>query len=85
MSVEIAMIRFRLKELILDKSFKEERRISLEEVAHECGVHRVTLSRMVNKTGYNTTTDILDVLCEYFDCEVGDIAERVKTKPAREE
>lgn len=72
------MIRFRLKELIADKAFKENRRITLEEVAKKSGVHRTTLSKIANKVGYGTTTDVLDSLCEYFDCEVGEIAERVR-------
>ncbi|WP_416206816.1 helix-turn-helix domain-containing protein [Oceanobacter antarcticus] len=28
---------------------------------------------------YSTTTDVLDALCEFFDCEVGEIAERVRS------
>lgn len=72
------MIRFRLKELMADKAFKENRRVTLEDVSVATGVHRATLSRIANKNGYSTSTDVLDALCEYFDCEVGDIAERVK-------
>lgn len=70
------MIRFRLKELIADKSFKEGRRITIEEVANATSVHRTTLSKIANKVGYSTTTDVLDALCEFFNCEVGEIAER---------
>lgn len=72
------MIRFRLKELIADKSFRENRRVTIEEVSKQTGVHRTTLSKIANIVGYSTTTDVLGALCEYFDCEVGDIAERVK-------
>lgn len=72
------MIRFRLKELIADKSFKENRRITIEEVSQKTGIHRTTLSKIANRVGYSTTTDVLDALCEYFDCEVGDLAERVR-------
>lgn len=72
------MIRFRLKELVADKAFKENRRITLDEISEATGVHRTTLSRIANKVGYSTSTDVLGALCEYFDCEIGDIAERVK-------
>ena len=61
-----------------DKAFKENRRITFEEISAETGVHRATLSKIANTIGYTTNTDILDSLCTYFDCEVGDIAERVK-------
>ena len=74
------MIRFRLKELIAEKSFNEGRRISVEEVAKMSGIHRTTLSKIANKIGYSTTTDILDALCDYFDCELADLAHRVPKK-----
>lgn len=68
------MIRFRLKELIADKEFKEGRRITLAEVALETGLHRATLSKLANQKGYNTTTDVLDKLCAYFSVELGELA-----------
>lgn len=76
------MIRFRLKELIADKAFKENRRITLNEISEITGVSRNTLSRISNEVGYSTSTDVLGALCEYFDCEVGDVAERVKEMPS---
>lgn len=68
------MIRFRLKELIAEKSFQEDRRITLEEVSQQTGIHRTTLSKISNQKGYNTTTDVVNKLCEYLDVSVGDIA-----------
>lgn len=72
------MIRFRLKELMADKGFKENRRVTLDEVAKATGVHRTTLSKIANQKGYNTTTDILDKLCEFFEAEVGEVAQYVE-------
>jgi putative transcriptional regulator len=69
------MIRFRLQELIADKSFKENRRITIGEVATETGINRMTLSKMINHKGYSTVTDNLDKLCAYFDCELVELAE----------
>lgn len=69
------MIRFRLKELLADKSFKEGRRITLDEVSEATGIARSTLSRLANVKGYNTTTDNLGKLCEYFEVPVGEVAE----------
>lgn len=71
------MIRFRLKELIAEKSYREDRRITLEEISGETGIHRTTLSKISNQKGYNTTTDVLDKLCMYFGVKVGDLAEYV--------
>lgn len=72
------MIRFRLKELIADKEFKEGRRITLEEVAKETGIHRTTLSKIANQKGYVTNTDVLDRLCSYFSIQTNDIAQHVQ-------
>ena len=72
------MIRFRLRELIIEKEFAEGRRITLEEVAKATGIQRTTLSRIGGQRGYNTTTDNVDQLCEYFNCPVQSIMEHIK-------
>ena len=54
--------------------FQEKRRITLDEVSRESGVSRNTLTRIANTWGYSTTTDVLDRLCKYFDCSLGDLA-----------
>lgn len=70
------MIRFRLKELIADLEFRENRRVTLEEISSSTGIHRTTLSKIANQKGYNTTTDVLDKLCEYFSVPLEAIAQR---------
>lgn len=74
------MIRFRLKELIADKEFREEKRISIETISQETGIHRSTISRIASQKGYNTTTDNIDKLCDYFDCSVEKIMEHISSK-----
>jgi putative transcriptional regulator len=44
----------------------------------------MTLSKILNQKGYNTTTDKLDKLAEYFDCEIGDLVERVREETTDE-
>lgn len=68
------MIRFRLKELIADKEFRERRIVTLREIAEETGINRMTLSKIANHPGASTVTDNLDKLCRYFGCQVGDLA-----------
>ena len=72
---KISMIRFRLKELLADKGFQENRRVTLDEVAKATGIHRTTLSKIANQRGYNTTTEILDKLCEYFEVPLEQVAQ----------
>jgi len=71
------MIRFRLKELIADKEFSEKRKITLFEIAEKTGIARSTLSRLMSTAGYNTTTDVLDKLCKFFNCQTQQIAEYI--------
>lgn len=72
------MIRFKLKELLAEKSFQEGRRVTIEEVSKSTGVHRTTLSKLSNIKGYNASTDIIDKLCVFFDVQVSDVAVYIK-------
>lgn len=74
------MLRFKLKERIAAKEFKEGRRISLSEVAQTTGIGRITLSRMLNR-GSNVRSDTLDRLCAYFDCRIEELVEYVPDEP----
>lgn len=71
------MIRFRLKEMLAEKGFQENRRVTLDEVSKATGIHRTTLSKIANQRGYNSGTEQVDRLCAYFDCRVEDIVEYV--------
>lgn len=57
--------------------FKSGKRLTLGDVASESGIHRTTLSKIANTRGYNTTTDNLDALCKFFECQLSDLAEFV--------
>ena len=68
------MIRFRLKELIAEKEFREQRKVTLLEISDQTGVNRTTLSKMQNPVyKHSTTTHAIDALCRYFNCAVGDL------------
>ncbi len=71
------MIRFRLKELLADKGYRERRVVTIAEVAEVTGIHRITLSKIANHVGYNTGTDNLDKLCEYFACRLEELAQHI--------
>lgn len=78
------MLRFKIKEMIARKEFEEGRRISIAEVAEGVGIHRVTLSKMVNRRGFSTSTEHIDGLCRYFDCKAGDLVEYVPDELVRD-
>ena len=71
------MLRFRLKELIAEKEFRENRVVTLVEIAAATGVHRMTLSKLANHRGYNPTGDVLDKLCTYFRCRIEQLVEHI--------
>lgn len=77
------MIRFRLKELIAEKGFRDRRVVTIGEVAEKTGINRATLSKIANVHGYNTGTDNVDRLCVYFECTVADVMEHLPDAPAR--
>ena len=71
------MIRFYLHEMIAERKFKTGKKVTLEMIAKETGVSKVTLSRINSQRGYNTTTDNIDKLCAYFGCSVAQLIEHV--------
>jgi putative transcriptional regulator len=62
-----------------DYQFRTGERLTLEVIANEAGIHRTTLSKIVNQRSYNTTTDNIDKLCSYFKCQIGDLMEHVES------
>ena len=71
------MIRFKIGELIEKKEFRENRRITIGEIATETKINRMTISKIMNHRGYSTVTENLDRLCEYFACKIEDLIEHV--------
>jgi len=69
------MIRFRFKELLADREYRERRVITITEVAAATGIHRATPSKIANDPSYNTGTDNLDRLCTYFECRIEQLIE----------
>jgi putative transcriptional regulator len=67
------MIRFRMIELLREKSVSSNQRIDWGDVAIATGIHRTTLSKINNTRGYNVTSSNIDRLCKYFNCGVGDL------------
>lgn len=76
------MIRFHLAKLMADKGFSERRRLELGDISEATGIHRSTLSRVLNRPGVNLTADNMSRLCAYFGCTLGELAEYVPDDPA---
>lgn len=55
-----------------------ERKLKIVDVARETGLHRNTVTLLYRETASRIDLDAVDKLCELFDCEVGELLERVK-------
>ena len=70
------MIVFKINELVKAKEKENNCKISLQDIANETGINRTVLSKMKNQSEtYSTTTNTINLLCDYFDCSVGDVIE----------
>ncbi|KXW58157.1 helix-turn-helix domain-containing protein [Ferrovum myxofaciens] len=78
------MIRFKLQELIAERQFRGDGRVTLTELSKATGINRVTLSKLVNQRGHSTVTDNIDQLCRFFNCKVSDVMEYVDQKAQKE-
>jgi putative transcriptional regulator len=54
-----------------------EKKKKISDVSADTGINRGTLTRLYYEKTERIELETLDKLCEYFDCEVQDIFERV--------
>jgi len=52
-----------------------ERKLKISDVAKDTNINRGTITRLYHETYTRIEKDVVDTLCEYFDCEVGDLFE----------
>lgn len=71
------MLRFRFKELLAEKEFRENRVITITEVASATDINRMTISKLANQRGYKPNSDVLDRLCSYFNCRIEQLVEHI--------
>jgi putative transcriptional regulator len=76
------MLRYKLKERIADKEFRERRRVTIQEIAEATGITRNTLSKLLNQHGASVRSENLDRLCSYFGCRIEELVEYLDEPPA---
>jgi len=55
-----------------------ERKLKISDVERETGIHRHKITALYKETAIKIDLEIIDALCELFDCEVGELFERVE-------
>ncbi|WP_417763599.1 helix-turn-helix domain-containing protein [Shewanella sp.] len=71
------MIRYKIRELVADKSKRDGRKITLSFLADQVGIQSSAMSKIANNTGYHTSVTTIEALCRYFECNIEDLLEYV--------
>ena len=61
-----------------EKGFREKRLITMGEIASATGLNRSTITKVANTADYNCTSEVIDKLCTYFECEISDLMVHIK-------
>lgn len=64
------MIKINLQQMMLDHAAKKGAVVTIDEISKQTGLGRNTLSRIKNDPYRSTSTDVIDKLCTYFECEL---------------
>ena len=54
-----------------------EKKLKISDVSRDTGLNRGTLTRLYQETAERVDLDVLEQLCRYLGCEVGDLLELV--------
>jgi putative transcriptional regulator len=54
-----------------------EKKMKIMDVARETGLNRNTVTLLYKETAKKVDLDAVDKLCDLFDCEVGELLERI--------
>ena len=52
-----------------------ERKLKVTDVARDTGINRGTITRLYHETATRIELDVIEELCRYLDCKVGDLLE----------
>lgn len=66
-------LRSRLRILMVEKSLREKRRITLATVAAETNLSRPTIIKLSRDEVKQIKGDVIATVCTYFNCSVGDL------------
>ena len=55
-----------------------ERKLKVSDVERSTGLHRHKVTALYKETAVKVDLDTIDKLCNYFDCSVGELFERIE-------
>lgn len=71
-------IKTRFIQLWKEKEIKENRSITLTEISEQTGIGWGTVNRWKREQVNRYDESVLDALCLYFECDIGDLLQHVK-------
>jgi len=54
-----------------------ERKLKISDLSRDTGINRGTVTRLYYETAERVEIEVINSLCQYFDCSVNDIFEYV--------
>lgn len=72
------MIQCRLRELMASKRRVERGKVTYDDIFAGTGISKNTLSKLANDRAGMVGISVIDRLCEYFECQPGDLLVYVK-------
>ena len=55
-----------------------ERKLKITDLARDTGINRGTITRLYHETASRVELEVVDELCRYFSCEVGELFEYIE-------
>lgn len=56
-----------------------ERKLKVSDVERATGLHRHKITALYKETAQKIDLDTIDKLCDFFDCGVGELLEKIDT------
>jgi len=53
-------------------------KLKITDLARETGINRGTITRLYHETASRVDIEVIDSLCQYFECGVGDLFEFIE-------
>lgn len=54
-----------------------EKKLKISDVSRDTGINRGTLTRLYQETAERIDIEVMDQLCEYLNCSVGELFEKI--------
>jgi putative transcriptional regulator len=54
-----------------------EKKLKISDVSRDTGINRGTLTRLYQETAERIDLEVMDQLCIYLECEVGELFQRL--------